>query len=560
MRWLPFAWIIIICPFAAQGQDSPLKVERFLWGFDGKPAIEAFNPLTLEVSNVSEIPYQGIIQLERRLGNALSGIPEMQSISLAPGGTRVVQFTPYIEQHQYIDWRVTWAGGRFNLEENRSRDSRVQASRIVELKSQHWLQQKSQTPFPSFPEHYFPTNASATTGLHTVILSHRPNWEAARAESFLRWLKRGGTLHLFPGPDGKPIRFDGSLAPLNAGRDAGQLGNGTVIQHTARLSDLQPTSVDALASPPPTQTPSNDDRQATWRAFGQSTLPDVPWAWVYVAAFVYLALIGPGHYLYARGKKRDYRKTILVLLGFVGAFAWLFGMIGRRGYENSNRWMSAGLAYSIGDGIYDVEQWAHAFVTKGDSYEFRMPESNALFSVQHQRDRIPGFLRSGPQSYLQLDLPLNSSRNLLSRAILSGPKINVDVVSWETSRNDLNVKVSSDVDIFEIWYRQDDEFFNMRQEDGMWSAGRRDKEIMEADRQYFSREPKRDLREMKLEVQKWLANRLSNVQEQSSHAREHGEILVWGEIPDEFRPTSPSFDSYQGYVFYVIPISKLPSP
>ena len=118
MRWLPLAWIFITYPLAAWGKNAPLQIDRVLWGFDGKPVVEAFNPLTLEVSNLSSEPYQGSIQLERRLGNSLSGIPEIQSISLAPGGKRVIQFTPYIEQHQYVDWRISWRGGSHNLGES----------------------------------------------------------------------------------------------------------------------------------------------------------------------------------------------------------------------------------------------------------------------------------------------------------------------------------------------------------------------------------------------------------------------------------------------------------
>ncbi len=558
MRWLPLAWIFIFCPLVVWGQDSPLKVERFLWGFDGKPSVEAFSPLTLEVTNLSGNPYQGSIQLERRLGNSLSGIPEMQSISLAPGGTRVIQFTPYIEQHQYVDWRVSWRGGRYDLDENIDRAPKDLNHGIVELMGQQWLQQQSHTAFPPFPEHYFPTNASATVGLKTVLLSHRPVWDAARAESFLQWLKRGGTLHLFPGPDGLTLRFEGSLAPLNAARSARALGHGTVVQHLTRLSELQPHVLENLAPPPPTNKPSNDEREAAWRAFGQSTLPDVPWTWVYLAAFVYLVLIGPCHYLYARGKKRDYRKIILVLLACVGAFAWLFGMIGRRGYDNSDRWLNAGIAYSLGDGTYDVEQWAHAFVTKGDAYEFRLPNSNALFSVQHQQDRIPGYQRVGPQGGLQLDLPLNSSRNLLSRAILSGPKIDVDVVSWKTLGNHLKVNVSTDLEISEMWYHQNDQLFGMQRMLGSWITGRRDQKIMEANQPYYSA-PRRDFRKLKKDAQKWLTSRHRKTHKQHTPATEHAELLVWGKTPESFRPSSPSFDTYEGYVLYVIPIAKLPS-
>ena len=110
-----------------------------------------------------------------------------------------------------------------------------------------------------------------------------------------------------------------------------------------------------------------------------------------------------------------------------------------------------------------------------------------------------------------------------------------------------------------MWYRQDDEFFGMRQEGETWSAGRRDSEITRADQHYYAVTPKRDIRERQSEIQKWLANRHSGAHPQNTPATEHAELLIWSETPNEFNPSSPPFDTYEGYVFYVIPVSKLPS-
>lgn len=547
MRWL-VAYLFIILPLDLLAADSPLAIERVLWGFDGKPIMEAFSPLTVEVANLSDEPFTGTIQLERRLGNSLSGVPELQSISLAPGGRRTVQFTPYLEQHLYADWRITWLSGRHNLEEVTQGDPA-----IVELMSSDWTEQNSTSSLPKFPEHYFPTNASATVGLATVLLSHVPDWGSARAQAFLQWLKRGGTLHVFPGPSGDPLSFSGELAELTAAIDAGMLGNGAIIRHTTPLKDLPEQTLTNLTSALGFK-PSNDHRNTVWRDFGRLTLPDVPWTLVYLAAFVYLCLIGPGHFLYARGKKRDYRIIILILLVCVGAFSWLFSKIGRRGFDESDQWLSAGIAYALGDGTYDVEQWSHAFVTKGNSYQFRMRDSNALFSMQHQQDRVPGLVRGGPGGHLQLDMPLYSSRNLISRAVLSGPRIDVEVAHWDTEKQ-LGVKISADFEVTDMWYRQNGSIRGMQPRDGIWEAQYSDRDITEfrQDYGYYSGQKLTDFNKLADKLEKRLVARLDE-----ARFGNQADLLIMGDAPDTFAPASPNFEKHQGRVLYVIPLANLP--
>ncbi|MEI9896554.1 MAG: hypothetical protein WDN28_22510 [Chthoniobacter sp.] len=61
----------------------------------------------------------------------------------------------------------------------------------------------------SFPDPLFPTSAVAAESLDAVVLDHVPNWEAARRDAFLDWVKLGGTVHLLPGTDGALPVFGG---------------------------------------------------------------------------------------------------------------------------------------------------------------------------------------------------------------------------------------------------------------------------------------------------------------------------------------------------------------
>ncbi|MFT4636924.1 MAG: hypothetical protein ACI8T1_000232 [Verrucomicrobiales bacterium] len=266
-------------------------------------------------------------------------------------------------------------------------------------------------------------------------------------------------MHLFQGQDGQSLVFSGILSPLNDSNVA-TVGCGRIERHPQHLSTLTEDQSQALMTARPSANPRSQGPQLLWNAFGSTTLPEIPWRWIYVGAFAYLVIIGPGHYFFGRSSRRDYRVTILVLLVLVGVFSWVFTKIGRRGYDEADRWMSAAIARPLGDGNFDVRQWSHAFVTKSDSYEFRFEGSNQLFEVQHHMDRVPGFIRGGVEGYLSLDLPLYSSRNLITRAVVKGPDIQVDVTRWSSDRP-RRLEISGDAEIRKAWYYYDNQYYKM---------------------------------------------------------------------------------------------------
>ena len=168
------AWVALCGELSAE-----LQIERVRWGFAGKPMCEAFNLLTVEVRNDSEKPFVGALSLEQGFGLGRIGAPLVQSCSIAPYGSRVVQFAPYLDQSS-SDWRLTWRGGRYRLDDVLWDGNERKA--VIEFTKPNKVANVGGTSgeFARFPEAEFPSNPSVTEALYGVVLDHVPTWEAPR--------------------------------------------------------------------------------------------------------------------------------------------------------------------------------------------------------------------------------------------------------------------------------------------------------------------------------------------------------------------------------------------
>ena len=557
MRWILLICAVFLVPIGVSAAPN-LTVERALWGFSGKAIPEAFNILTIEVRNASAEPYQGVIQLVKTLGSRSVGIPEIHPIGLAPGGARTVQFTPYIDaQVDVYEWRVDWKNGSMELGDLGIRLNRGSPETVALIEDTNTFG-KGGEHFPSFPDRYFPTNVSVTNGLASVVLAHVPRWEEARANAFWQWLQRGGTLHLFLGQDGQGLEFSGKLSALND-TTVSTVGYGRVRRHAQRLNALTRSQSKALLTPRRNTDYRDQGRESVWRAFGSATLPDIPWGWIYAGAFAYLILIGPGHYFFGRNSRRDYRVTILALIAIVGVFSWVFTKIGRRGYGESDRWLSAAIARPLGDGTFDVQQWSHAFVTKSESYQFRHASAHQLFEVQHQMDTVPGFRQGGAQGYLSLDLPLFTSRNMISQAVGIGPDIQVKIARWSSQYPmRLEAEILGDAAIEKAWLRLDNQYFNLEKTgSSKWEVDRKDNAWEE--RTYLAPSRYRGnsvWMHLHQDIPNWLLSFHRHAHDQIGPVSEHAELILYAKSPDTFLPTSPNFEDHFGRVIYVIPLAN----
>src|SRR5205823_661840 len=85
------------------------------------------------------------------------------------------------------------------------------------------------------------------------------------------------------------------------------------------------------------------------------TRPKISWWLINLLTLLYVALVGPLHYL-AR-QRMDYRVSMLVFLGVAASFAGAFTVVGRRGYGESQTVHSLAIARSVGGARFDVTQW-----------------------------------------------------------------------------------------------------------------------------------------------------------------------------------------------------------
>ncbi len=553
MRWILWIWILAGLPTLAWG-DPELEVRDARWGFDGKKRFEAFNLLTLQVHNPSNEPYQGFIRLNPILGTSSVGLAEEQRISVAPGGSRTVQFTPFLKPHGAHDWEVRWQGGSNRLAQLLS-DQDASGLATVKLR----IGEQSSGNFASFPPEQFPTNVSATSTLGALFVGADPQWGAARADTFLQWLRRGGHLHLCQDATGEDIRFQGSLAVLNDS-NVRSLGHGIITRHAKRLRDFSRSDAIAL-TPSTTQAQLGaiaQPRNQAFRGFGLTTLPDIPWPWIYAGAVLYLCLVGPGHYFFARNSRRDYRLILSALLLLVVGFSFLFSYVGRRGFGEADRWVTGAIATSLDDGTYDVHQWSHAFVTKGASYTFRYPSKHQLVDVDHEVERVPGILLSGPGGAMQLDLPRYSSRNLVSQALLRGPDIDVELHQWtDPFEGRVEASIRTEVIIRKAYCVQDDTLYRMElQGANRWVSGQPIRNWKTSHR-HPNHASYRDApwESLNHDLPNWLLARLGH--ERSNDRDPHGNAEIWllTDLPEQFRPASPTFESYHGQVLYRFPLA-----
>ena len=110
---------LVLCLVLALKSHAALEVGKPQWGFDGKVPPSSFALLSVEIANHGTKTFEG----EITLSNGGNGAPLKQSVFLAPGTSRTVQFHPYIGNY-VPDWHLKWNDGRDQAECSRQRNDR----------------------------------------------------------------------------------------------------------------------------------------------------------------------------------------------------------------------------------------------------------------------------------------------------------------------------------------------------------------------------------------------------------------------------------------------------
>lgn len=423
------AFLLLLCGRL----PAAIQVGSPVWGFDGKVLPDTFNVVSVEISNPSAKPFEGDFVLDDAPGlGPRSSAPYKQHIFLAPGTARWIQFYPYVGEYT-PPWRLSWQGTEQGTEHG-SADLGQPASGppATILLADPDSPGSRNARMRLYPEGLFPPTVSATDGLHAVVLDHQPRWEAPRREAFLDWVRRGGTLHLLPGLDGAQPQFTGDLSALNVQGERGGVGSGQVIRHRVGRSEITEQFLKDAGFPPPeivnNQGQIHDVNGFLFRRLASITKPDISWNLIYLLTGLYVILIGPVFYILRR---RDYRVLLAGFLVTVATFAWLFTVVGRRGYGEKQIYHSLSIAHSLGGGRFDVQEWVHAFATSGDAYRFEHSAGGQLYAALGEGETVRGEIIVGKDSRFDADIPLFSSRPFLHRGVEKTDAAAFSVQKWE---------------------------------------------------------------------------------------------------------------------------------
>ena len=421
----------------ALAAEPVITIRDPLWGFDGSVMRDRFVPLTFIVDNASPEPFDGELRLYRgNFSGARVGGFNVQTIYLAPGTQRIVQFYPLVLSDMET-WTLAWDGGEFSLPKPRfGGPARVLLADDRDLFNRGGAVKR-------FREKFFPPYATATDTLGSVVMDHAPDWEAPRRQAFLDWLRQGGELHLIVGPNGKQPEFTSDLAVLNQPSDVFQIGSGRVRRHAVGRSGLTSGYVSSqLDRPPrpPDETPEEIERgvqgyqaysypldqwQMTQGAFNQlkrMVKAEHDWAVIHLLSLSYVAVLFPGCFLIGR-EFRHVPATFGAILGSTLLFGGAFYQVGNRGYGESTTVHAVALAEHIEKDRYDVTEWSSIFAIAGGNYALSNPGSERLYSDATDNERIEGRVTAGSAGRLVADVPPYSTRVMAHKSIVQSPGI-----------------------------------------------------------------------------------------------------------------------------------------
>ncbi|REJ91541.1 MAG: hypothetical protein DWQ34_14770 [Planctomycetota bacterium] len=431
--------------------QSRLRIDEVVWGFDGTVVPQAFNPVSFVVHNNSSERYVGNLWIQQTNYVDKVDAPVLigadpASLFLEPGTQRRVQMCVYVGDSN-AEFSAAWGPipGRTMLGQSqdlmRQRNLTMGRPATVILFDPNAVTSITGGKVPRFDETFFPISVTGTAGLAAVLLDHQPQWQEARQQAFVDWLRAGGVVHLFQKRTGEFPRFRELLEPLNSPLEEFAVGQGRVVHHNALLSEATTDYVETAIAPhlalqlePEPEPTEEGPEEQNWQDYSyaytnwalapemfprlkEMTRPDHNWALIYLMAFVYLLIIFPGCWLIGRNRG-DYRVTYGAMIGAVVLFSMGFKTVGQRGYGEQTSQHSVSIARPIDDERILVRQWSNFFVTDGDEYLIHHEGGTGLlYSTAQTMEAVAGAIIAPPQGHFIVDIPPFSSRTLASAGV-----------------------------------------------------------------------------------------------------------------------------------------------
>ena len=462
-----------------------LEIQEVRWGFDGRVVPSRFNLLSVLVANPSAAPFEGTVNFykSRGLAERVGAIYETPCY-LSPLASRWLQYYVYID-NQYDQWRLQWGRSPEDRQDLQPPKWGPPAQ-VLLSDSENTLDVSS--AFKQFPDELFPPTAAATSGLDSLLLDHAPQWEPAKRQAFLNWIRTGGKVHLLLGADGRYPTFSDELGMLNSPVERLRIGAGLVIRHAVTARDIRKEDVRDWDVPfrefkpdePATATQTADSFLARLARLSQRRYD---WGWIFLLAVAYVVLAGAGNLLAGR-KLTDYRMRIVLLLATIGGFALLFNAVGRRGQGEAGFVHSLSYAQAIDGDTYEVMQWINIFEARGSHYTIAHAAPDNLYATGQDYEPVNGWIESGKDGRFIVDIPMYSRRAFLHEAEMKGANIPVKIVRWEGAEQlqQLVVTVGPNFSkqVLEGWAVQGHQIYSMNfTKDGL-EFGDRNKQSLEA--------------------------------------------------------------------------------
>ncbi|MFN8857063.1 MAG: hypothetical protein ACK50P_15970 [Planctomycetaceae bacterium] len=446
-----FGWILA-------GIGWGLEITDQRWGFDGRVVPERFAVLSVLVSNAGSTPFDGQLRLERVQGFDVVDAPMVESVYLAPGSSRWVQFHPWIDELGYSNWRIVWGEGvKERLVLNNPNSTRGRPALVV-LESAGRVGGATAAT-NRFPEDLFPRHATACAGLGGVLLDHEPRWSEVQQRAFLDWIRLGGELHLTLDSAGRLPKLTGLLSALSGGDGTVPWGAGFVRQHDVPMSAFDSQTIRSrvlntnrwlrdraarvegeggVTEPiPETGVPFSDQELEVdgplLRLLKGLTRAEHSWVLIHSLSILFLTLVFPGGWYLGQQRKGDYRMVFGVLIAMISLFSLIFFWVGRRGAGEASIVDTLFFAEQIEPGRFRLSGWSNVFVTQGGNYEFQQEGTGRMYSSGQSSEGLRGMIRNGAEASLVTDMPPFSSRSILSHMIAEGPKIEASVRKVEIS-------------------------------------------------------------------------------------------------------------------------------
>ncbi|QDU78783.1 hypothetical protein Pla110_04870 [Polystyrenella longa] len=500
-------------PFADSAQAFDIEERR--WGYDGTVYSHEINPLFLRLRNNTGEAEEFTLSLKqksygtREVGALISVAEEQSTLFLSPFSERWVTFYIYIRPGsndvQLYQGRDRVGKAIPIATRNQSSGERPDhMSRVLFTANEEFdLNQKSQ--LKRFPSDIFPPNITGTDTLEAVFLDHEPRWQPEQRKTFMRWLQRGGTLHLLQSRSGTYPSFTEELSVLNGSLDHQYIGNGIVVRHPIQqnrldketLADIQKQELALFGiEQPEIENQQNDYgyfnyegnvAESMFPALKQYVNPNHNWPVMYLISFLYLFAVFPGAWLVNK-KWNDFRITYGSLLLSVLLFSLFYNMVGARGYGESTQINSIAVARVLPHNELDVTQYSNAFVTSGDQYRLEHKGNGVIYTTASDED-VLGKVQLGPQANFIVDIPPFSSRPFMHRTLIHEPAPAVELTAFDVKvgLKSLQLKINGIGTDSVVWAANGDWISKLSPNNGVWTSKKDSKTIQEfADHQDYN--------------------------------------------------------------------------